>query len=57
MSRSYLQRRKMEKRGQKALLSTLKSPKLQEIFTTVAIVCHRYEGLAVFRNIFAIVLL
>ena len=46
MSGSYLQRRKMEKRGQKELLSTQESPKLQEIFTTVAIVCHRYERLA-----------
>ena len=26
-------------------------PKLQENFTTVAIVCHRYERLAVLQNI------
>ena len=26
-------------------------PKLQEIFTTVAIVCHRYEKLAVLQNV------
>ena len=32
-------------------------PKLQEIFTTVAIVCHRYERLAVLQNVFAIILL
>ena len=32
-------------------------PKLQEIFTTVAIVCLRYEKLAVLRNVFAIILL
>ena len=57
MSRSYLQRRKMEKRGQKELLSTYKSPKIKEIFTTVAIVCHRCERLAVLPNFFAIILL
>ena len=32
-------------------------PKLQEIFTTVAIVCHRYERLDVLQNVFAIILL
>ena len=32
-------------------------PKLQEIFTTVAIVCHRYERLDVWQNVFAIILL
>ena len=32
-------------------------PKLQEIFTNVAIVCHRYEILDVFQNVFAIILL
>ena len=32
-------------------------PKLQEIFTTAAIVFHRYEGLAVPQNVFAIILL
>ena len=32
-------------------------PKLQEIFTTVAIVCLRYERLAVLQNVFAIILL
>ena len=31
--------------------------KLQEIFTTVAIVRHRYERLAVLQNVFAIILL
>ena len=29
----------------------LRMPKLQEIFTTVAIVCHRYEKLAVLQNV------
>ena len=32
-------------------------PKLQEIFTAVAIVCHHYERLAVLQNVFAIILL
>ena len=41
----------------KRALDYLGMPKLQEIFTTVAIVCHRYEGLAVLQNVFAIILL
>ena len=32
-------------------------PELQEIFTAVAIVRHRYERLAVLQNVFAIILL
>ena len=32
-------------------------PKLQEISTTVAIVCHRSDRLSVSQNIFAIILL
>ena len=32
-------------------------PKLQEILTTVAIVCHHYERLAVLQKFFAIILL
>ena len=32
-------------------------PKLQEIFTTVAIMCHPYERLAFLQNVFAIILL
>ena len=53
-SRSYLQRRKMEKRKKKAL-DYLGMPKLQEIFTTVAIVCPLYERLAVLQNVFSLV--
>ena len=34
----------------------LTMPKLQEIFTTVSIVCLRYETLAVLQNVFAIIL-
>ena len=41
----------------KKALDYLRMPKLQEIFTTVAIVCHRYESLVVLQNIFAIILL
>ena len=35
----------------------LRVPKLPENFTTVAMVCHRYERLAVLQNVFAIILL
>ena len=35
----------------------LRMPKLQEIFTTVAIVCHCYERLAALKNVFTIILL
>ena len=40
LNMSCLQRRKMEKPGQR-VLDDLKIPKLEEIFTTVAIECHR----------------
>ena len=43
--------------GDKKVLDNLRMPKLQEIFTTVAIVCHRYERLAVLQNAFTIILL
>ena len=33
----------------KRVLDNLKMPKLEEIFTTVAIVCHCYDRLAVFK--------
>ena len=36
-------------------LDNLRMPKLQETFTTVAIVCYRYERLAVLQNAFAII--
>ena len=41
----------------KKAIDYLTMPKLQEIFTTVAIVCLRYERLAVLQNVFAIILL
>ena len=41
----------------KRVLDNLRMPKQQEIFTTVAIVCHHEERLAVFQNIFNIFLL
>ena len=43
--------------GDRRALDYLRMPKLQEIFTTVAIVCHRYERFAVLQNVFAIILL
>ena len=49
-----------EKNGEtetKKAFDYLTMPKLQEIFTTVAIVCLRYERLAVLQNVFAIILL
>ena len=41
----------------KRVPDNLRMSKLQEIFTTVAIVCHRYKTLAVLQNVFAIILL
>ena len=43
--------------GDQKSFDYLTMPKLQEIFTTVAIVCLRYERLAVLQNVFAIILL
>ena len=39
------------------VFDNLRMLKLQEIFTSVAIVCHCYERLAVLQNVFAIILL
>ena len=47
----------MEKRREEELFYNLRMPKIQEIFTTVAIVCHPYERLAFLQNVFAIILL
>ena len=41
----------------KRVLDNFRMPKLQEIFTTIATVCHCYERLADLRNVFAIILL
>ena len=46
----------MEKRTQKKALDYLGIPKLQEIFTTVAIVCPLYERLAGLQIVFPIIL-
>ena len=56
LSRSYLQRKKMEKRRQKEFLTTWECLYcMQENFTTVAIVCHICcESLAVLQNVFGI---
>ena len=43
--------------GAERLIDNLKMPELEEISTTVAIVCYRYERLAVLQNVFAIILL
>ena len=43
--------------GTNRALDYLRMPKLQEIFITVAIVCHRYERLAVLQIVFATILL
>ena len=43
--------------GTKRVLEYLGIPKLQEISTTVVIVCHRYERLAVLQNVVGIILL
>ena len=51
---------KKEKRrltGTKRALDYFRMLKLQEIFTTAAIVFHRYERLAVLQNVLAIILL
>ena len=40
----------------KRALDYLRMPKLQEIFTTVTKVSHRYGRLAVLQNVFAIIL-
>ena len=48
----------MEKRRQKEFLTTWECLNcMQENFTTVAIVCYRYERLAVLQNTFAIIVL
>ena len=39
----------------KRALEYFRMSEVQEIFTTVAIVCHRYGRLAVSQNVFAII--
>ena len=51
---------KKKKNGEtetKRILDNFRTPKPQEIFITVAIVCHCYERLAVLQNVLAIILL
>ena len=43
--------------GTKRALDYFRMPKLQQIFTTAAMVFHRYERLAVSQNVFPIILL
>ena len=56
LARATTKKKNGEKETKKAL-DYLRMPKLQEIFTTVAIVCSRYERLVVLKNVFAIILL
>ena len=50
-------RKENKETGTKRALDYFRMPKLQKIFTTAAIVFHRYERLAVLQNAFAISLL
>ena len=50
-------KKKNGERETKRALDYLRMPKLQEILITVAIVCHRYERLAVLQIVFATILL
>ena len=43
--------------GTKRALDYFRMPKLQQIFTTAAMVFHRYERLAVSQNVFPLILL
>ena len=43
--------------GTKRALDYFRMPKLQQIFTTAAMVFHRYERRAVSQNVFPIILL
>ena len=53
-NRRYLQpEKKNGEMGAEKILDNLRVSKRQEIFTTVAIVCRRYERLAVLQNVFA----
>ena len=47
---------KWRNEDKRAQIDYLRMPKLQEIFTTVAIMCHRYEKLAVLPSVLAIIL-
>ena len=56
--KTYQELFKKTKNGEKerkGALYNLRMPKLQEIFTTVAIVCHHYERLVVLQKVFAII--
>ena len=52
----FTKKKNGEKETKKAI-DYLTMPKRQEIFTKVAIVCLRYERLAVLQNVSAIILL
>ena len=46
----------LQKRLAEAQIDYLRMPKVQGILTTVAIMCHRYEKLAVLPSVLAIIL-
>ena len=48
-----MQRRKIDKRGPKKAIDYLRMPKRQEIFKTVAIVCHRRTRDSLFCKMFS----
>ena len=54
-SRSYLQRKKKGEIKAKRVLDNLRMSKVQEISTSVAIVCHPFERLNILQNDFAII--
>ena len=57
-SRGSLQKKENGETESKRVLDNLRMPKLQDIFTTIAIACHdRYKRLTAFEIAFAIILL
>ena len=52
VKQELLTKKKNGETERKRALENLRMPKVQEIFTTVAIVYHRYERLAVSQNFF-----
>ena len=55
VQQELLSREKKGETGTKRALDYFRMLKLQEIFTTAAIVFHHYERLVVLQNVFAII--
>ena len=54
----FTKKKNWRNRNKKSSWQNWRMPKLQEIFTTIAIhMCHRYERLTVLQNVFVIILL